>query len=109
MQETIEQKQARLDKLRAKEQELLAKAKQVKQRIARAESAEKAKRKKQDDRSKLVLGVAILHAAKKDPRVLATLQEAARWLPQKDRDFLEGESALWAEVQTNSAAMPAAA
>jgi len=97
--ETVENKQQRLDKLKARQQALLDQAKEVARRIARAESAEKAKRKKQDDRTKMLLGIAILGAAQKNPQVLAVLREAVNGLKPQDRDFLTRDSDLWLEVQ----------
>lgn len=100
MTETVESKQQRLDKLKAQKQALLERAKAVEKRIARAESASKAKRKSQDDRTKTLLGVAILGAARKNPQLLAALNNAVQGLTQKDRDFLTGESELWRELNT---------
>ena len=108
MAETVENKQQRLDKLKARQQALLDQAKEVAKRIARAESAEKAKRKKQDDRTKMLLGVAILGAAQKNPQVLAVLREAVNGLKQQDRDFLTRDSDLWLEVQRAKPPVPPA-
>ncbi|MFM0140881.1 hypothetical protein [Caballeronia grimmiae] len=106
MTETVESKQQRLDKLKAQKQAILERAKEVQKRIARVESASKAKRKSQDNRTKTLLGVAILGAARRNPQLLAALNNAVLGLTQKDRDFLTGESELWREV--NTAAAPTA-
>lgn len=102
MTETVEQKQVRLERLRAQQQALLDRAKAVQKRIQRTESAEKSKRKKQDDRTKLVLGVAIAYAAKKNPQAMVVLKDAVRGLSAKDQGFLLEESALWAELTGSS-------
>lgn len=98
MAETTQQKQERLDRLKARQQALLDRARSVQRKIARAESVDKAKRKKQDDRTKLIVGVAILNAAQRDARILSVLREAIRGLTSKDQGFLAQESTLWAEV-----------
>lgn len=98
MTETIEQKQQRLDKLKAQQSALLNKAKEIQKRISRVQSAEKSKRKKQDDHTKILLGVAIAAAVKKNPQALAVLKEAVKSLPAKDQGFLAEESEYWAEL-----------
>ncbi len=99
MAETIESKEQRLKKLKERQQELLERAKEVGKRIARAESAEKSKRRKQDDRTKLLLGVALLEAAQKNVHLRATLKDVVRILKPNDRTFLTEQSALWAEFE----------
>ncbi|SEP48229.1 hypothetical protein SAMN02787149_1379 [Pseudomonas sp. Snoq117.2] len=99
MSETVESKQQRLDKLKAQQRALLERAKAVEQRIRRAESAEKSKRRKQDDRTKLLVGVALLEAAQKNTHLRTMLREAIRVLKPADRTFLTEQSALWAEFE----------
>lgn len=98
MAETVESKQQKLDKLKARQQALVAQAKEVGKRIARVESAENAKRRKEDNRAKLLLGVAIFEAAKVDPAVRQILISAARKLRPNELKFLIGESRLYAEL-----------
>ena len=99
MSETVENKQQRLDKLKAQQRALLERAKAVEQRIRRAESAEKSKRRKQDDRTKLLVGVALLEAAQKNAHLRTMLRDAIRVLKPTDRTFLTEQSALWAEFE----------
>jgi len=47
----------------------------------------------------MLLGIAILGAAQKNPQVLAVLREAVNGLKPQDRDFLTRDSDLWLEVQ----------
>ena len=98
MPETIDQKQARLEKLKAQQQALLERAKAVQKRIARAESADKERRRKEDNRTKLLLGVAVLEAAKYNDQVRQALLEAVPKLRDNEREFMLNESALWAEL-----------
>jgi hypothetical protein len=97
--ETVESKQQRLDKLKAQQRALLDRAKAVELRIRRAESADKSKRRKQDDRTKLLVGVALLEAAQKNAHLRTMLRDAVRVLKPADRTFLTEQSALWAEFE----------
>jgi alkylhydroperoxidase/carboxymuconolactone decarboxylase family protein YurZ len=105
MTESVEQKQQRLEKLKAQQTALLNKAKEIQKRIGRVQSAEKSKRKKQDDHTKILLGVALAAAVKKNPQALTLLKEAVKGLPAKDQGFLAQESEYWAEL--NGGANPA--
>jgi hypothetical protein len=64
---SVETKEARLNKLKARRRALLDRAKILELRIKRAESAEKRTRKKPDDRTKLLLGVAISNPPRSTP------------------------------------------
>lgn len=99
MTETVESKQQRLDKLKAQQRALLDRAKAVELRIKRAESVDKSKRRKQDDRTKLLVGVALLEAAQKNAHLRTMLRDAVRVLKPADRTFLTEQSALWAEFE----------
>lgn len=99
MAETVEQKNERLAKLKARQQALLEQAKEVGKRIARTESADKSKRRKQDDRTKLLIGVALLESAQKNAHLRTMLRDAVRVLKPNDRTFLTEQSALWAEFE----------
>lgn len=98
MSDTVENKQARLERLKAKQQELLDRAKAVQKRIARAESADREKRRKEDNRTKLLLGVAVLEAAKYNAQVRQALLDAVPKLRDNEREFMLNESELWAEL-----------
>ncbi|WP_075358505.1 hypothetical protein [Caballeronia sordidicola] len=98
MTETVEQKIQRLDKLKAQKQTLLDRAKAVEKRIARAESTEKTKQRKQESQIKLLLGVAILGAAQRDRNVFSALSKAVEGLSEKDRERIT-TSDLWISTQ----------
>jgi hypothetical protein len=71
---SVETKEARLNKLKARRCALLDRAKILELRIKRAESAETRTRKKQDDRTKVLLGVAISNP----PRLIPLRAQADR-------------------------------
>ncbi|WP_175983315.1 hypothetical protein [Caballeronia zhejiangensis] len=99
MAETIESKEERLQKLRARQQALLDKAKAVQKRIERAESVQKAKTKKSDDRTKLLIGVAVLELAKTNPVLQKMIRESVRVLKPQEQTFLTEQSGLWAKFE----------
>lgn len=99
MAETIENKEQRLQKLKERQQALLDKAKAVAKRIERAESATKAKRRKDDDRTKLLIGVALLEQAQTSPQLQRMIQTCVKVLKPRDRTFLTEQSELWSEFE----------
>lgn len=99
MAETIESKEQRLQKLRDRQQALLDKAKAVQKRIERAESVQKAKTKKSDDRTKLLIGVAVLELAKTNPTLRKMILDSVRVLRPQEQAFLSKESVLWTQFE----------
>lgn len=97
--ETIESKEQRLQKLRERQQALLDKAKAVQKRIERAESAQKAKTKKSDDRTKLLIGVAVLELAKTNPTLQKMIRDSVRVLKPQEQTFLTEQSGLWGKFE----------
>ncbi|WP_250442266.1 hypothetical protein [Caballeronia sp. AZ1_KS37] len=106
MTESIESKEQRLQKLRERQQALLDKAKAVQKRIERVESVQKAKTKKSDDRTKLLIGVAVLELAKTNPHLQKMIRESVRVLRPQEQTFLTEQSALWATFEALSKEEP---
>ncbi len=86
-----------VDKLKARKQALLDRLRELEQKEKQAVSAEMQARRKADDRTKLLLGIAAMAYIKDTPAAGAEIARFAERLSPSDRRFL-ATSALWKEL-----------
>lgn len=90
----------KLQKLAEKKELLKAQLAEISKQESMAMSAEKQLRKKEDDRIKLLLGVAILGEVPKNPAALNMVKMAVGNLTARDQEALL-KSSLWSELTKN--------
>lgn len=100
---------SRVDKIKAQKMALLEKLKELQKEESKAASADKQLRRKSDDRTKLLFGIAAMAYIRDTPAAGMLIAHQAEKLSPSDRKFL-ATSELWKElglpVPTQDAAKP---